>query len=827
MSDQPVSTNGHHREPPAPAGALVALLGGCLLATTSLVVTPGVTAAPPALVLAAGGGLAVLLAALAFRLAANRSLAFTALAWLGLIAWGATSTPGSLDRYLSEVALISWVGGLAMLMAFGLGTPVARFWRAGALLLVLAASALALFGLWLTLPDALSALQQGQALPRLSATFTNPDCLAAVLAVAMVLVAGLAGSAQGPLALPLLVCSGVLLTGLLFTGSRAGLVGLLAGLATYGALLFMRRDEEGRRAAVLGLAPPVLMALLLLLTQFLTPALGRWGALVEDPAHQGLAMRQAVVRDGLKCAVDRPLLGSGPGTFHLAFQEHRPPGLRAYVNVAHNDYMQVLVETGILGFALFLIGLGVPILRAGRCALSGPFPAEAAAGAGAAVSVAVYAGMNFALPVPADLFWWCAALGLCLSDSLSSHRPRGASALAVAPAALMLAVCGVGAVLLGLRMDAAAREAAAADRLARTLRWEQAAQASASALAREPLNPAHHLRMAHLEERQARLAQDPALLEKARQRAELAHRLSPSNVPNSLELARLRREAGDLGAAEELLLGLRSTAPHDLRVDAELAGVYLRHGRLPEAAQALWRASLISQNVSRGLAVLVAALEEQRAGDGTQLLRQWVAERREDGLQVTEDTIIRMRSLSQAEAMERVMALRSELDPSNVCGALEQAELALRNKQVEKARAALRRILSEPPAEGEGNAACHRRATERFVALELQEKRYDDAQALVQEQLQARPWEGWLRVLLADVYVARGQGDEARKVLREGLNRRSTDADLLARLGQLYESQGVAETALRYYRDALRNDPDNHRVAEMLRRLEQKQDSRI
>src|SRR5690606_7590113 len=130
--------------------------------------------------------------------------------------------------------------------------------------------------------------------------------------------------------------------------------------------------------------------------------------------------------------------------------------------------------TGLVGLALWLVGLAVPLARASQTALRGPFPVEAAAAAGAAAAMAVYAGLNFALPVPADLFWWCAVLGLCLSDSLSKERPRSVPRLAMAPLALLLALAGARAGWLGLRMEQAAALAAQAETLQRSLRWEEA-----------------------------------------------------------------------------------------------------------------------------------------------------------------------------------------------------------------------------------------------------------------------------------------------------------------------------------------------------------------
>ncbi len=820
MSASPVSSNGHRREPPAHPGALAVLLGGLLVTVAGIAMNPGVTAAPPAPLLAAGGVLAVLAAGMALRLAANRSLALSTLAWLALIAWGSACSTQSLDPYLSQTSLLSWVGALAVLVSFGLGTPVARFWRSGALVLVLAATTLTFFGLWTTLPGILEAIRSEQSLPRLAATFTNADCLSAILAMALVLTAGLSGALPGSLTLPLALCSGILVTGLLFTGSRSGLLGALAGLAVFGTLLMLRGDQPGRRGAVLGLAPPFLILLVLVLTQLLTPSLSRWGELLTEQDHQGMAMRQAVVRQGLQCVAERPWLGSGPGTFHLAFQEHRPPGIRAYVNVAHNDYMQVLVEMGIPGLILFGVGLGLPLLRAARCALSGPFPVEAAAATGAASAVAVYSTMNFAVPVPADLLWWSAALGLCLSDSLSRHRPRGASTLAVAPAALALAVAGVAVVVLGARMVSAAQDRARAESLARSLRWEEAITAATAAQAAEPRNTGHLLLLGALEERQARMQDDPDLLGQARARVEAAHQLCPSDVPIALELARLRRETGDLRGAEDILLASSKIAPNDLRLDASLAAVYLRRGQGAQAARALWRSRTANQGLVRALAQLVAALESMNAGEGTGLLREWIAEDAQEGLRVAQETMARLQILRRPAPLGRVLALVVELNPGDSCAALNLAEQALQIGHQDEARRLLTRIIGTTAAPGEQNARCQRQAVERFVLLELASGRIREVDAMLRTQIQARPWEGWLRVLLCDVLVARGDLLAAKETLQQGLRRRSTDVDLLVRLGQLYESQGAPETALRYYRDALRVTPRDPRVGAHVRRLE-------
>ncbi len=50
----------------------------------------------------------------------------------------------------------------------------------------------------------------------------------------------------------------------------------------------------------------------------------------------------------------RPVWGWGLGTFPTVYPSYRSFYTNLFVNEAHNDYAQVLVETGLLGFGLML-----------------------------------------------------------------------------------------------------------------------------------------------------------------------------------------------------------------------------------------------------------------------------------------------------------------------------------------------------------------------------------------------------------------------------------------------------------------------------------------
>jgi len=66
------------------------------------------------------------------------------------------------------------------------------------------------------------------------------------------------------------------------------------------------------------------------------------------------SFRWDVLKDSLRMFAHKPILGWGLGTFETVYPAYRSFYTTLYVNAAHNDYVQVLVETGILGFACVL-----------------------------------------------------------------------------------------------------------------------------------------------------------------------------------------------------------------------------------------------------------------------------------------------------------------------------------------------------------------------------------------------------------------------------------------------------------------------------------------
>src|ERR1039457_3872263 len=115
-------------------------------------------------------------------------------------------------------------------------------------------------------------------------------------------------------------------------------------MVLFAALTFGKRRSP--RIALGSIAVCVfILALLIFLGR--GQVLGRLGDLTPG-------MRLNITGDSLRMFSKRPVWGWGLGTFPTVYPSYRSFYTNLFVNEAHNDYAQLLVETGLLGFGLML-----------------------------------------------------------------------------------------------------------------------------------------------------------------------------------------------------------------------------------------------------------------------------------------------------------------------------------------------------------------------------------------------------------------------------------------------------------------------------------------
>ncbi len=187
----------------------------------------------------------------------------------------------------------------------------------------------------------------------------------------------------------------------LLTGSRAGLLVSAGALLVFIALLRAPATAgDGRDSRSVSVTVMLGAVALLLFLLGGGDVIGRIGAIDGDSAA-----RRIIIETHWQAFLDRPLLGHGLNTFHeLNVHYARPenwPSLRP-IGSAHNIFVQLLEETGLVGAVLFTLMLAPPLWRALKIAWLDRSGAEwAAASIGGAVLCFGHGAVDFGLQVPA------------------------------------------------------------------------------------------------------------------------------------------------------------------------------------------------------------------------------------------------------------------------------------------------------------------------------------------------------------------------------------------------------------------------------------------
>jgi O-antigen ligase len=169
-------------------------------------------------------------------------------------------------------------------------------------------------------------------------------------------------------------------------------------------LLVRKRDGNWQQSIILG----VFLAMVIVFLVWIGGnELTRRLASIHSEAREELSggVRYTIDRDCLHMFLKRPLLGWGLGTFSTVYPGFRSFFTNFFVNQAHNDYLQLLVETGLAGFGIALWFL-VVVFRQSAAKLKNW--TETASGALAVstllgiVGILVHSFVDFNLQIPAN-----------------------------------------------------------------------------------------------------------------------------------------------------------------------------------------------------------------------------------------------------------------------------------------------------------------------------------------------------------------------------------------------------------------------------------------
>ncbi|MBF0522428.1 MAG: O-antigen ligase family protein [Candidatus Omnitrophica bacterium] len=188
---------------------------------------------------------------------------------------------------------------------------------------------------------------------RATAGFNTPNDLAAYLSVVVLLgVSVFLSRMKGLWRILWIIPSGILVWAMFVTFSRGAWMGVFWGMLFVGAIYFWLKKNLKKYVVYF---IPLLLLIPLIIKG---PELFKKMVNPEMAVRGSVDWRLDVWKDSLAMFKEKPVLGHGVNTFMRTYEEYKKSHTIALLNwyptYAHNCYLQILVETGIVGLILFL-----------------------------------------------------------------------------------------------------------------------------------------------------------------------------------------------------------------------------------------------------------------------------------------------------------------------------------------------------------------------------------------------------------------------------------------------------------------------------------------
>ncbi len=254
-----------------------------------------------------------------------------------------------------------------------------------------------------------------------------------------------------------IILVGCITCGIFCAQSRAGILSMLASLIVV-AVAIVRTSRQALTPLVLG-ATILIGAGLVAWVGMDEKVLGRLGTLT-DQQEMAKYPRWAHWAGSVHAIPEFSVLGSGLGTYRYVYRPfQQTPGSTWYYH-AENHYLELLIEAGMPGLLLILIGAGLMALAVMRLLRNKQLVCYAfgAAGGVALISQMVHAGCDFGMYIPSNLFLFalfCGALASSVSaptgtldpaERATTSRPRwrGWDRLSLVVPATLIIACTLG-----------------------------------------------------------------------------------------------------------------------------------------------------------------------------------------------------------------------------------------------------------------------------------------------------------------------------------------------------------------------------------------------
>jgi O-antigen ligase len=246
------------------------------------------------------------------------------------------------------------------------------------------------------------------------------------LLVPVPLIFALTRRANGPRKIFAGLTAGLMASTIFLSGSRGGMLSLVVQIAFLATVVIWQKKGRRKVAATLGVFLIIGIGLLAWLGG---NELSRRLASIHSETRTEISggTRLDIDRDALKMFQKKPITGWGLGVFPDVYPQFRSFQTNFFINEAHNDYLQLLVEMGGLGFAAMLWFMGAVYFKGLKKLtnwLEDTNGAIALTGLMSVTGIMVHSLVDFNLQVPANaaLFYVFCAMAAMEPRFGSSRR---------------------------------------------------------------------------------------------------------------------------------------------------------------------------------------------------------------------------------------------------------------------------------------------------------------------------------------------------------------------------------------------------------------------
>jgi O-antigen ligase len=215
------------------------------------------------------------------------------------------------------------------------------------------------------------------------------------------------------------ICLAIMVIALVMSRSRMGNVAFFSAMIGVSTFVFLLDIKKSK-----GLG--ILLISMLVIDLFIV---SHWFGL--DKVQQRLAetslsqeKRDEVILDSLPIVKDYPIMGSGAGSFYSVFPGYKHSLINAFYEHAHNDYLQILIEYGVLAFTflgLLVLFAFIKAMTALKKNASPIYKGTAFACLMAYLGMLIHMSVDFPLQAPANAVYFVVFIALSLVSS-NTHQ---------------------------------------------------------------------------------------------------------------------------------------------------------------------------------------------------------------------------------------------------------------------------------------------------------------------------------------------------------------------------------------------------------------------